>query len=333
MTAVVAVPEEVARAILDGRAYAGIGDWMGYLSSALDQHLGLQVEISALSLDLKSSERLARGILEAFRREAIGAQALPRATFVAAGSPESTVVPEGESVRSLLPHHDGGRSSFLTPSALHEPHWRGDWRAKVSDPPSHKLYQGFLILDPGAPGAQTAYYPWVRIIAHAYERRVGQAASLPELARWYGANLHGMVAGQGVADAPYVSLIRALGSVDERQSLQPLHAVHEPLVTNILDGTDRPCKCGCRWPAERAWCMGLRETLGMSWRAVRDRWQTLVGGRRRDLVLGHNLIAVHAGFGGSVERRLLPLSIALATPRGDEYERWLARAWEIGLCE
>src|SRR5262245_15676725 len=57
--------------------------------------------------------------------------------------------------RFLLPHQDGGHCSFLTPSRMDCPDIHPDERVFSNTVywkrPSHKLFQGFIITDPGEP--------------------------------------------------------------------------------------------------------------------------------------------------------------------------------------
>jgi hypothetical protein len=246
------------------------------------------------------------------------------------GPLEKTVVPSESSRRCLLPHHDGGRSSFLTPSTLQAQWWRPEWRGLVADPPAQKTFQGFLVVAPGPDGAHTGFYPWVALLSGAFEFQTGETANPTTLPSWAGENIRATLA-LSENRTQYLSLAGALGSRREAHALQPVHSAHDrlgPLAAAHLRADPEPPGCDCLQPGDRFWCSGLRETTGLTWSGLRRRRETQVRAMRHDLVLGHNLAAVHAGFGGGAGRTLLPLCVTVDRPRGTEFERWLTRLWD-----
>jgi hypothetical protein len=326
------LPADVAAALLDGASAADVEQWVESLADRVDHAGGAQVGIGELALGRERSEALARAVLDAFLAHQVSRRGLPADARVVVDDLQHTAVSAEAARRTLLPHHDGGRASFLTPSADCVPGWGSAWRAMVEKPPPHKVFQGFLILDPGPPGARTGYYPWVGMLAAAHAWQTGRRPELAELQEWHGANVRAVLRRRGNRGPRYVSLLSALGSRGEAYVRQPLHATHEPLLDDVAElAAGGDCACGCELPAERLWCKGLSETLGVSWRELRERCEVTLGGDRHDLVLGHNLAAVHAGFDGGAGRTLLPLCVAVDRPGGDAYEHWLAGLWELAF--
>lgn len=324
----VAISSDFAARLLSDRADADTRAWVADLAARVDESLGVRISLGELGLRPSTSEALARAVVGAFLEHQQAYRGLPRGAVARIERIEPTQVPHDRARRTILPHHDGGRSSFLTPSKRLVPNWPGELRSMVRDAPAQKLYQGFFIVDPGPPGASTGYFPWVRLLARAYTRQLGRFPDARELATWLGENIRRTIDSVH-GSAEHLSLLSALGSPSSVEARSPLHAAHE----GGEDGRRCPpcgqdCRCERDAFAERRWCAGLRETVGMSWATVRETWQTSIVGRRHDLVLGHNLFAVHAGFAGGAERVLLPLSIAIAEPRGPDYEEWLLNEWE-----
>jgi hypothetical protein len=79
--------------------------------------------------------------------------------------------------RFLLPHQDGGHSSFLTPSRLDSPELQPRERIFSSSVywkrPSHKIFQGFVITSPGEPTGGTYYYRVLTMLEDAFIRAHG----------------------------------------------------------------------------------------------------------------------------------------------------------------
>lgn len=136
-------------------------------TDVLEEHGVVVFRIGRLRLGEEESRHRAYCVAEAMRRELV-ARCAPDKLSVEYGKVEKTIFNGDHPTRTMLPHHDGGHTSYLTPSALDEPDWpvqRPSFAdAGYSTTPAHKMYQSIFIVDPGEGLSVTTYYDWLRII-------------------------------------------------------------------------------------------------------------------------------------------------------------------------
>jgi hypothetical protein len=332
-----------ARAIVEcspsGRRQAWLQAAHGLLRGRSPRVLG----IGRLGLGRERSRGLAIALVDGLR-EALLRAGGPEDLRVEVGKVQETHVSPGYATRTLLPHHDGGHCSYLTPSRLDLPGWEPARRRFAEQglyahsSPSHKLYQGIFIVDPGEAESITTYYPWLQILADGYRAARGrEPTATPELATWLGDNLLRTLELQGQHGGRYPTLAASLGSSSlVFHGLSP-HCAEDDVTRDDCERFPqlrelvRCCPCGaCRAAAERLFCHSLLESLGLSWPAFRERYEFRVASERFDLVMGHNLVLLHGGLRGGASRRLEPISLVVDEPAGDGYEEWLAASWRAG---
>jgi len=243
--------------------------------------------------------------------------------------------------RFLLPHHDGGHCSFLTPSRLDyadlDPSERVFSATVYWKRPSHKVYQGFLVLNPGVPPGQTHYYNTLTLLWDAFSYRHCRApASLAELAAFAVENVRRSKENQATHGSRYLTLGALLGSRDfahhvmpsgprAESELWPAQYIALPALCEMVDR----CPCGtCDGPGARVFCHACAHTLGRVWPEFQREYEVTVVGAPYDVLIGNNLTQLHAAESSS-SRTIRPLCIVLDRPEGDAYEKWLARQWRI----
>ncbi|MGH7448311.1 MAG: hypothetical protein ACRELT_12160, partial [Longimicrobiales bacterium] len=166
--------------------------------------------------------------------------------------------------RFLLPHQDGGHSSFLTPSRLDRPELSADERVFSRSVywkrPSHKMFQGFMVTSTGQPPGITHYYNLLAPVWDAFVRARGaEPADIPELASFVLQNLRWSREQQHVHGSRYFTLGALLGSRElahhvmpsgprAESELWPEQYANVPALCAMAD----TCACGlCRGPGER----------------------------------------------------------------------------------
>lgn len=312
---------------------------------------------------LRAAERLAQGDVVALRihpvdvakrvavtRAELAVATLRRALVEWHGLPAEVYVESDEEShgtpvapfqkrRFLLPHQDGGHCSFLTPSRLDHPDLEAGDRVYSSTVywrrPSHKIYQGFLITNPGVPPGVTYYYDALTLLWDAYEHQHGRdPAGLGELAQFTVENLRRSRATQSIHRSRYLTFGALLGSPDPVHHLSPSGPRAESEfwpaqyinLPRLCELSDR-CPCGgCAGPGARLLCDACVQTLGRTWPEVRTHYETAVLGQRYDLLMGNNLTQFHAAE-SHMSRTIQPMCIVMDRPEGEPYERWLAAQW------
>jgi hypothetical protein len=323
-----------ASRVVDGGASA----WAETAGRRLERDGVLTVRLSKLGLDRAAMRDLAVAAVTAIRA-ALVTTGLPPSTYIEPDRPQATEVTAGARTRTLLPHHDGGHCSYLTPSTEHVPDFHPRNRTFADQgfctTTAHKLYQGIFVAEPGEGRSVTTYYPWARLVQRAHARVLGRPGTLYEVARWLGDNVSSARRESTVSGARYPSIAASLGSASPGVRALAPHCAEADLDPETLrrypelQAAASACPCGaCRGPAERVFCAGLSETLGLTWTAVRRHFEVEVHTQQFDLVVGHNLVLVHGGADGGPSRVLEPISIVMDEPAGEDYEAWLAREWE-----
>jgi hypothetical protein len=331
------VDRTVAMALLDDTRTPQVERWTTAARRRLEHDGAILFAISDLRLPPQAAQELAVSIAGALTT-ALVAGGLPSAARVEVDAPQTTDVPAGHRTRTLLPHHDGGHCSYLTPSLADVPDWNPAERTFSKDgyctTPAHKLYQGIFVLEPGDGSSITTYYPWIRLIARAFRRRHERSGSVPELAAWLAEGLRAALGERAANGARYPSIAACLGARSEpafaviahcaEAELDPTHVQRYP----ELEWMGRSCPCGrCPGPSGRVFCRLLGEAAGLTWSELREEFELALTSRALDFVLGHNLTLLHGGIEGGRSRTLQPVSIVIDNPAGPDYETWLAGEW------
>lgn len=332
------IPSEVQSALLERRNTPALLDWAESSVGRLNTlPCGVVFRIGKLRLPEDRSRALAHAIIYAICA-ALRRLDAPEGIEVEIDRPQPTRVMPGQQSRTLLPHHDGGHCSYLTPSQFDDPTWQPALRRFSSEnfttTQAHKLYQGIFIADPGEGLSITTYFNWVEVVRRAYTRVTGQGdAAVARVAAWLGANIRASLQLQPQHKSKYLSLTAALGA---RALVQHGLAVHYAEADFTPEELERfPELCRFREqaaqvglsPTEFLLSQGLIETLGLSWVDFRATYQLCVPSERFDLLLGHNLTLVHGGLMGGPGRLIEPICLVMNQPNGEDYERWLAQAW------
>jgi hypothetical protein len=304
---------------------------------------GTVFRISALCLSRGDARAVAEGLLTVVAKRMVAAGA-PADLYVEIDRHQVTEVPPGHTTRRLLPHHDGGHCSFLSPSRKDLPDWPVEHRicstAGFATTHAHKLLQGFFIEEAGARDASTPYYDWRAILRDAYRYQGGQPSPATEptrLAAWLGDNITYSASIRHIHHCGYLSIPAALGARPAVYHLTPpgprAESDFAPEAYEWfpeLHELTRDCACGsCEGEGGRHFCNGLKLTTGLSWPEFQRTYEERVISSKFDLVVGNNLTLLHAGMGGSAERLIQPMCVVIDHPAGEEYEAWLWRLWRL----
>lgn len=315
------------------------GDEMPGLAShaadVLERHGFIVFRIGALRLGREESRSLACQITDAMRREFIDRGA-PEDLALECGRVEKTVFNGDHETRTMLPHQDGGHTSYLTPSILDEPGWpvqRPSFAEQgYTTTPAHKMYQAIFIVDPGEGLSVTTYYDWLTIIEDA--KRAQNPGDDRTLSAWFGENITRMVAERHWFGFGYPTLAAMLGGTGDAVTAIPLLRSEEDLPAEAkqrypeLSESAARCPCGaCAGETRRTFCHVTHRTLGLSWPQFRERYEVLVPSERYDLPFAHNLTMLHGGLCGGRERLMEPMCLVVNEPAGPAYERWLRTSW------
>jgi hypothetical protein len=336
--AYIEIPADIQSILLNDPRSATALAWATNAAQLLNtQPGGIVFRIGKLRLAEGPSRQLAHAIAHAVcgSLQQLGA---PKALAVEIDRPQETRVIAQFAHRSLLPHHDGGHCSYLTPSLFDDESWHPTLRHFSTEgfttTQAHKLYQGIFIADPGEALSVTTFYDWIAVIRRAYARATGQPPQgVGQLAAWLGKNIRSSLELQPQHKSRYLSLTAALGS---RSLIQHGLAVHYAESDFTPEEIARfPQLEEVRLQAAQEGltptiCLlsrGLSETLGLDWDAFRAEFEICVPSERYDLLLGPNLTSVHGGLMGGPSRRIEPICFVIEQPIGEEYERWLAQVW------
>jgi hypothetical protein len=291
--------------------------------------------VGRLRLDEAASRRMVHELAEAMR-EALLKHELPPEAVVEIDRPQDTPVPGGGTTRTMLPHHDGMHSSYLTPSLLDVADWQPEWRTfsdtGYTTTHSHKLYQGLFITNPGEGLSATPYYDWLQVLADVHAAQGGEPGAAV-IAAWLGANLRHTCTRRAEHGALYPTIAGMLGLREPAFEATPVLRAEADLSEQarrahpILESMARRCPCGeCAGEEGRLLCHVLTLAAGGSWPEFRRRYEVLAVTERYDFVMANNLTFMHGGLAGGRDRTLEPICL-VAEPWGDAYERWLARSW------
>lgn len=333
----VEIEPAVAKALLEGTDSTTAKGWLRSAGRSLELAGVVLFPLSELHPSEATAHELAAAITEGLIAT-LAESGLPSAARVEIDAVQTTEVPPSHLTRTVLPHHDGGHCSFLTPSAADVPDWKPAERTFAEEnyctTEAHKLYQGILVLEPGEGRSLTGYYPWVPLVSRAFRLRQGRPGSTTELARWLAGNLRSAQRAQEWSGSSYPSLAACLGARSRAAFAVVPHCAESEVNPALLqrypelEQIAASCRCGsCAGPTGRIFCNLIADVLGLTWVELRQQFELPVESRRLDFVVGHNLTFVHSGIEGGRSRVLLPISIVLDFPGGAEYETWLGGQW------
>lgn len=305
-------------------------------TDVLEEYGVIVFRIGRLRLGEEESRQRAYGIAEAMRRELV-ARGAPDNLSVECGKVEKTVFNGNHQTRTMLPHHDGGHTSYLTPSTFDEPDWPVQ-RPSFADTgytttPAHKMYQAIFIIDPGEGLSVTTYYDWLRIIEDS--RKAQGNGDDRRLTAWYGENITRMVSDRARFAFGYPTLAGMLRQARDAVDLMPLLRSEEALPSTAkqqfpeLTWIVSACPCDtCSGETVRAFCHVVDRSLRLSWPEFRECYEVLAPTERYDLPFAHNLTMLHGGLCGGRKRVIEPICLTVHEPGGPAYERWLQASWQ-----
>lgn len=337
VTGQVEVPVDIADAVhcasLPGEAIS----WLDDVAEMLDvlPH-GIALRLNQHVDSMAAGRRLAHALAQAIC-DALVRRGAPTRLAVEIDQEQSSEVAEGRRYRTLLPHHDGGNASFLTPSVLDDSSFgvqqRRTYVSAVTTTRRHKMYQGFLLRSPGDYASITTYYDLLAVLRAAhYHQSANPSVTPEELARWTGGNLRRALSLMQSLGGTYVTLAGLLGSASPTHVVTAVHCAEDSFsAEDVIRFPDlQPLVQGGQSdlsPVERLFDQVLHATLGKGWLECRQHFELGVPGGAYDLLLGHNLTLLHGGWRGGRGRVIEPICFVVDDPSGDEYERWLWHAW------
>ncbi len=219
-------------------------------------------------------------------------------------------------VRTLLPHHDGGHCSFLTPFyPLNLENPRATWTLQnhnYTTTDMHKLYQGFFLKDAGDGLSITAHFDLIEILKDCFIFRFKKSPLLHQLMDWYGRSLDEFFAKNGTGG--YIPIGVQLGCISCFGGI-PIHHldacfdVEGEIITAAYIFNEI--------------CL---EALGIAAEEFMERYAILSPSSTGDLIVGHNIFSWHGGLMGGGNREIFPLCIATKSIN-QNYELWLKHNW------
>jgi hypothetical protein len=294
---------------------------------------GIVVALDGDSSDHETATIAARGVAEAIIA-ALGRRWSLDRLMPEYGPLQTTSVGHDRRTRTLLPHHDGGNSSYLTPSRLDVPEWpvedRRTFPTRVTTTRAHKLYQGFLVQTVGGGESVTPYYDLVTLLMLAFRHQTGAAcSSVVSLQKWCAGNLSyamGMIRARGDG---YIQLGALLGARNPRHVLVNLHNLNDGFSEAELSEFPEiaPHGSAVSNPAAKLFDEIILETTGLCWPEACMTAERRLETGKFDLVFGHNILLMHGGINGGADRLLDPICAVIEQPSGQAYEHWLAEAW------
>jgi hypothetical protein len=306
-------------------------------AASLERHGYAVFRIGRLRMAERPSRALAGSLMAALRAVLVIRGAPPQIR-VEVDEAQTTIVPAGVAVRTMLPHHDGQHAAFLTPSRLDMPDWRPQWRTFSDDgyttTHSHKLYQAIFVVDPGEGLSVTTVYDLLSIVHDAALHGGVETPTISELARWVGANLraahnirrhHGSTYPTlaGLLGLPDIAL-QATALIRAEATLGEAHLRRHGELRELI----ARCPCGtCAGETLRVFCHVTSRALGQPWPQFRASYETWVVTERFDLLVTHNLTMNHGGVAGGTSRTLEPTYLSVERADGEEYEIWLSAQW------
>jgi hypothetical protein len=301
----------------------------------------LMLRVHPLADDKSAAIAQAEAALVAITSALRDGHRLPRDAYVELDEESyGTPVAPFRAGRFLLPHHDGGHCTYLTPSRHDVPDVDPAEREFSSTVywkrPSHKMYQGFIVTNPGQPPGETFYYDVLTLLADAYAHQRGRAPNLFELESFNLENVRRSRLHRATHGSRYLTLGALLGSTTLEHHVMPSGPRAEsefwpaqyialPGLCEIADA----CPCGtCDGPGVRLFCHMCVGTVGRTWPEFRAEYETRVVAEGHDVLIANNLTLLHAAI-SSASRTIRPLCIVTDRSEGEPYERWLAYQWRV----
>lgn len=323
--------------LLQERTTPPIQTWADQTAEKLDTlPCGLIFSIGKLRLPIAESRQIAQQIAQQICA-ALKRRGAPDDLYVEIDKPQATSVKTGHQARTLLPHHDGGHCTYLTPSQHDVPSWPATKR-QFSDETytttkAHKLYQGIFMADPGECLSVTTYFDLLQILADAYQHITNSpTCTVTEVAAWLGDNIQVSFENQAKHQSRYLTLGAMLGAKDLVHMGMAVHYAEAKFTNEELARFPELQQFqdnDTEWqsPTERYLDTMFVATLGITWAEFQHKYQLCAPTQFYDLVLGHNLSLWHGGLLGGPGRLIEPICFVLDKPAGEAYETWLAQAW------
>lgn len=336
------VPGTIVDELLLGEQSPEVTAWISEVARRLNSLAsGIVICIGKLRLSLEKSRLLAHSIGHALCDELIKSGAPDNMSVEIANLLQPSLIKHYK-VRTLLPHHDGGHCTYLSPSMLDNPDWKPQWRSFSNEgyttTAAHKLYQGIFIVEPGEGLSITTYYDWLAVLHHAYEYNTGNIPdSLDQVMSWLGLNILRALELQPQHRCGYLTLGGALGGTRLSYLGTPIHRAEADFSSEEikmfpeLEQYNVSVDKSRYSPTERFLSQVLTDTMGVSWPEFRNIYEVCLPSERFDLVLAHNLTLLHGGLMGGPGRQLEPICMTLDSPIGIQYEQWLAQSWRRGV--
>lgn len=331
------IPSDLVPVFLENGQSPELMEWADNAAERLNTlSSGIVFRIGKLRLTIEASRSLAHAIAAVICKS-LQRSGAPVNMTVEIDRLQKTPVVTNYQVRTLLPHHDGGHCSYLSPSLKDDTSWTASLRRFSSEgyttTQAHKLYQGIFITDPGEGLSITTYYDMLRMMSRAYSYATGTSDQPVErVATWLGNSIKASLALQSQHKSRYLTLGAALGGqklvyhgiavlyAEARFTDEQIERFPELEEYNRDGQSQVP-------PVERFMSQITLDTMGLTWDEFREEYEICLPSERFDFVLGHNLTLLHGGLMGGKRRLLEPICMVVDSPVGEEYENWLAQAW------
>ncbi|WP_271592325.1 hypothetical protein [Bradyrhizobium sp. CCBAU 65884] len=321
--------------LVGGRADDECVTWTEYVTSVIDRapH-GVIIPLGQVCADRPAATHAARAVADHLVSSWRKRWFLDNLT-TEIGEDQITEVALGRRTRSLLPHHDGGNSSYLTPSRFDVASWTAELRRTFSPQASttrtHKLYQGFLVLQVGEGESVTPYYDLVTILMLAYRHQIGvTSTSVLELQDKCAKDLRHCIALLQSQGGGYLQLSAPLGARNPKHILVNLHNIDTPF-SDAEVAAFPEIQNSALCPAQALFEEMILETTGFPWKVVRGLTEQCLQAKELDFVIGHNIMLMHGALNGGPSRLLRPVCAVLEDASGPAYEHWLSVNWHTAF--
>lgn len=335
-TASVVELSSIAPKLLENRDSSDVREWAMDKAKQINHgSTGLVFKISELNISKNKSRELAVLIAEQIKNALIDSGA-PQKMNVEVDKLQSTLVMDNYNSRTLLPHHDGGHSSYLTPSLVDIPNWDNKQRTFSETgvtSQSHKLYQGFFIHDAGHKSSITNYFDLLLILRDAFQHKYGfPPRSCLDLQIETSENILHAFNLKKQYNFKYLGLAAFFGSRDPALVGTDCHYLEADLTNEQLHtfpDLDAIRNSGSAEESDTIKFMNhvCLDTLGLSWADFLKKYERRIQSNTYDMVIGHNLNLLHGGVDAGADRLLEPICMVVDHPSGDQYEQWLSETW------
>lgn len=315
--------------------------WADQIATLLDSlPSGLVFRIGKLRLSYETSYylayRISLEICNALKR--VGC---PKNMKVETGLPQFSQVFRGYQHRTLLPHHESGHASFLSPSLNECPSWNVNMRtfskstlSRITSTSTHKLYQGLFISEPGECLSITTFYDLVKILLDAFRYNTGiRPKTIQEVSSWLADNIRRFYNQRYLHKSDYLTIGAVLGGKKLVYLGTPIHYAEAEFDDEQLTlfpelNEFQKFKGSTPSPTERFLNEMISDLLGIDWERFREKYEICVSSERYDFILGNNLCLLHGGLQGDSKRLLERIFLSVSS-YGYEYENWLSNMWHV----